>query len=134
MRVNLILLTVLALRSLALCDDCDLRGVKSHFKLEPLPATDVEVGYVWKFKGDVGPDHPLMDSKERKLAHSDKFVFPRITAPPARRLAVTVESRTAGFPSSANEPAVVCIPSPASTLSLRSTGIPCKGPTGAADE
>src|ERR1700694_3842906 len=38
------------------------------------------------------PDHPLMDSNERKLAHSDRFVFPRITAPPARRLAATVES------------------------------------------
>src|SRR6267378_8390348 len=23
------------------------------------------------------PDHPLIDSKERKLAHSDRFVFPR---------------------------------------------------------
>src|SRR5438874_13254044 len=38
------------------------------------------------------PDQPLTDSKERKLAHSDRFVFPRITAPPARRLAATVES------------------------------------------
>src|SRR5664279_2678785 len=70
-----------------------------------------------------------MDSKERKLAHSDRFVFPRITAPPARRLAATVESVSAGFPTSANEPAVVCIMSPVSTLSLSSTGIPCKGPS-----
>src|SRR5437879_13686293 len=31
------------------------------------------------------PDHPLTDSKERKFAHSDRFVLPRITAPPARR-------------------------------------------------
>src|SRR5258707_10238973 len=69
------------------------------------------------------PDHPLTDSKERKLAHSDRFVFPRITAPPARRLAATVESRTAGVPTSANEPAVVCIMSPVSTLSLSNTGI-----------
>src|SRR5579864_17994 len=44
------------------------------------------------------PDHPLMDSKERKFAHSERFVFPRITAPPARRLAATVESRGAGVP------------------------------------
>src|SRR3974390_572491 len=38
------------------------------------------------------PDHPLMDSNERKFAHSERVVFPRITAPPARRLAATVES------------------------------------------
>src|SRR5258708_15436752 len=75
------------------------------------------------------PDHPLIDSKERKLAHSDRFVFPRITAPPARRLAATVESRTAGRPTRANDPAVVCIESPVSTLSLTSTGIPCNGPS-----
>src|SRR2546421_10205804 len=42
------------------------------------------------------PDQPLMDSNERKLAHSDRLVLPRMTAPPARRLAATVESRTAG--------------------------------------
>src|ERR1700692_2240484 len=75
------------------------------------------------------PDHPLTDSKERKLAHSDRFVFPRMTAPPARRLAATVESRSAGFPTSANEPEVVCIRSPVSTLPLSSTGIPCRGPS-----
>src|SRR6202165_4501819 len=75
------------------------------------------------------PDHPLTDSKERKLAHSDRFVFPRMTAPPPRRLAATVESVSAGFPSSANDPAVVCIMSPVSTLSFSSTGIPCKGPS-----
>src|SRR5438309_11674260 len=55
------------------------------------------------------PDQPLIDSKERKFAHSDRVVFPRITAPPARRLAATVESRTAGVPTSAKEPALVCI-------------------------
>src|SRR5689334_1081240 len=33
------------------------------------------------------PDQPLIDSKERKLAHSERLVLPRITAPPARRLA-----------------------------------------------
>src|SRR3954447_16293175 len=39
------------------------------------------------------PDHPLTDSNDRKFAHSDKLVFPRITAPPARKFAATVESR-----------------------------------------
>src|SRR5438105_8595072 len=74
------------------------------------------------------PDQPLIDSKERKFAHSDRLVLPRITAPAARRLAATVESRTAGRPTSANEPALVCILSPVSMLSLSSTGMPCKGP------
>src|SRR5439155_23517905 len=60
------------------------------------------------------PDHPLTDSKERKFAHSDRFVLPRITAPPARSLAATVESRGAGVPTSAKEPAAVCILSPVS--------------------
>src|SRR4051812_41885246 len=30
------------------------------------------------------PDHPLIDSNERKLAHSERLVLPRITAPPER--------------------------------------------------
>src|SRR5215471_1545773 len=55
------------------------------------------------------PDQPLIDSNERKFAHSDSVVLPRITAPPARNLAATVESRTAGVPTSANDPALVCI-------------------------
>src|SRR5713226_5451129 len=75
------------------------------------------------------PDHPLIDSKDRKFAHSDKLVLPRITAPPARRLAATVESRSGDVPTSANDPALVCILSPVSMLSLSSTGMPCKGPS-----
>src|SRR5712692_9104976 len=75
------------------------------------------------------PDQPLIDSKERKFAHSDRLVLPRITAPPARRFAATVESRGAGKPTSANDPALVCILSPVSMLSLSSTGMPCKGPS-----
>src|SRR3989454_4841531 len=71
------------------------------------------------------PDQPLVEKKERKLAHSERFVLPRITAPPARRFAATVESRTAGAPMSASDPAVVCIRSPVSILSLSSTGMPC---------
>src|SRR5438552_8410609 len=74
------------------------------------------------------PDQPLTDSNERKFAHSERFVFPRITAPPARRLAATVESFLAGLPTSANEPALVCILSPVSMLSLTNTGIPSSGP------
>src|SRR5205823_12460187 len=74
-------------------------------------------------------DHPLTDSKERKFAHSDRLVLPRITAPPARRFAATVESRTAGSPTSANDPALVCILSPVSMLSFSSTGMPWSGPS-----
>src|SRR5438105_1668181 len=74
------------------------------------------------------PDQPLIDSKERKLAHSESVVLPRITAPPARRFAATVESFGAGMPTSAKDPALVCIWSPVSMLSFKSTGIPCRGP------
>src|SRR6202047_4601381 len=42
------------------------------------------------------PDQPLIDSKERKFAHSDRVVFPRITAPPARRFVATGDWRNAG--------------------------------------
>src|SRR5204862_1563485 len=75
------------------------------------------------------PDQPLVDSNERKFAHSERFVLPRMTAPPARRLAATVESSVAGWPTSANDPALVCILSPVPMLSLIRTGIPCKGPS-----
>src|SRR5438477_10619323 len=70
-----------------------------------------------------------MDSNERKLAHSDRLVLPRITAPPARSFAATVESCKADMPTSANNPAVVCILSTvASTGSRRQQ--PCCGDHG----
>src|SRR5215470_16328377 len=75
------------------------------------------------------PDHPLIDSKDRKLAHSDRLVLPRMTAPPARSFPATVESLVAGLPTSANDPALVCILSPVSMLSLSSTGMPWRGPS-----
>src|SRR5215470_18155065 len=74
------------------------------------------------------PDQPLVEKKERKFAHSERLVFPRITAPPARNFAATVESLVAGVPARASDPAVVCILSPVSMLSLSSTGMPCSGP------
>src|SRR5262252_53971 len=52
------------------------------------------------------PDQPLIDSKERKLAHSERLVLPRITAPPARRFAATVESCKAGWPTRQKDPAL----------------------------
>ena len=74
------------------------------------------------------PDQPLVEKKERKFAHSERLVLPRMTAPAARSLAATVESFSADLPASANDPAVVCILSPVSMLSLSSTGMPCSGP------
>src|SRR5260370_37895030 len=76
------------------------------------------------------PDHPLIDSNERKLAHSERLVLPRITAPPSRRVAATVESRGAGVPKSAKEPAVGCTRAPVSLLGLGSTGVPAGAPSG----
>src|SRR3954463_3274415 len=73
------------------------------------------------------PDQPLLECVERKFAHSDRFVLPRMTGPAARSLAATVESWTAGRPASANEPAVVCILSPVSMLSFNSSGMPSSG-------
>src|ERR1700737_4300997 len=74
------------------------------------------------------PDHPLVGVRERKLAHSLRVVFPRMTAPAARSRAATVESRGAGSPTRPSDPAAVCISSWVSMLSLSSTGIPCRGP------
>ena len=54
--------------------------------------------------------------------------MPRITAPAARSRAATKESRGTLLPTSASEPAVVCIASSVAMLSLMSTGIPCSGP------
>src|SRR5207302_1474963 len=61
------------------------------------------------------PDQPLEEKKERKFAHSLRFVLPRMTAPPARSFAATVEAWSAGAPTRASEPAAVCISSAAAT-------------------
>ena len=62
-----------------------------------------------------------------KFANSVRFVLPTITAPAARSLATTVESRSGTEFWSATEPAVVGSPA-TSRLSLTSTGMPCSGP------
>src|SRR6266852_9390675 len=69
--------------------------------LEPQPLRSSEYG-LWV--SPPRPDQPLVEKKERKFAHSERFVLPRMTAPPARKFAATVESCKAGFPTSANEP------------------------------
>src|SRR5437879_8339801 len=70
------------------------------------------------------PDQPLVEKNERKLAHSLKLVLPKIIAPAARRCAATVESRRAGVPTRASEPAAVCIWSCVSILSFSRIGMP----------
>src|SRR5262249_24662817 len=50
------------------------------------------------------PDHPLVEKNERKFAHSERLVLPRMTAPPARSLAAIVESATAGAPATPQDP------------------------------
>ena len=65
---------------------------------------------------------------DRKFAHSLRLVLPMITAPAARSRSATHESRAAMLSLSASEPAVVCILSAVSMLSLISTGMPCSGP------
>src|SRR5262249_43698698 len=95
-------------------------------ELEPLGLRSIAYGLLhWPPR----PHHPLEEKNERKLAHSLRLVLPRMSAPPARSLAAMVESRTAGWPASAKEPAVVCMRSPVSMLSLSRIGIPCSGPS-----
>src|SRR6185436_9527495 len=70
------------------------------------------------------PLQPLVELKPRKLAHSERFALPRMTAPAARRRAATVASRPGGVPSRASAPAVVCMPSAVSMFPLRTIGMP----------
>src|SRR5439155_19799097 len=69
------------------------------------------------------PLHPLVEWLERMFAHSLKLVLPRITAPASRSFRATPESCDGLDPTSASEPAVVCILSAVSMLSLINTGI-----------
>ena len=62
-----------------------------------------------------------------KFANSVRFALPSRTAPAARSLATTAESRSGTEFSSATLPAVVGSPA-ASRLSLTITGMPCSGP------
>ncbi len=73
-------------------------------------------------------DQPLVECVDRKLAHSDRFALPMITAP-ASRSRVTRNASPGSADSSAGEPAVVGIPA-TWTLSLTRTGMPSRGPRG----
>ena len=78
------------------------------------------------------PLQPLRGGKSalppRKLAHSERFALPRITAPAWRSRAMILASAGTFDPSSANEPAVVSMRSAVATLSFTRIGMPCSGP------
>src|SRR6202043_655374 len=74
------------------------------------------------------PLQPLVECRERMLAHSLRLVFPRMTAPASRKFCATTESFGTFEPTSASDPAVVIILSAVSMLSLISMEIPCSGP------
>ncbi len=74
------------------------------------------------------PLHPLDEWVERKFAHSDRFALPSSTTPAARNRSTRNASRAGVAPTSASDPAVLCIRSRVATLSLTSTGMPCNGP------
>ena len=73
-------------------------------------------------------DQPLVEWVDRKLAHSDRFALPMITAPAARSRQ-TRKASPGSAVSRAGEPAVVGMPV-TWTLSLTSTGMPSSGPRG----
>lgn len=67
---------------------------------------------------------PLEDWNDRKLAHSERLVLPRMTAPALRSFLAMNESLGTFDPSRAREPAVVSILSSVAMLSLRRIGMP----------
>ena len=74
------------------------------------------------------PLQPLEECVERKFAHSERLVLPRITAPASRRRSTRNASAGESRRASASEPAVVFMRSAVSMLSFRSTGMPWSGP------
>src|SRR5437867_10351000 len=74
------------------------------------------------------PLQPLLEWLDRMFAHSLQLVLPKMTAPASRSFCATKESLAGRDPSNASDPAVVCILSAVSMLSLISTGMPCSGP------
>src|SRR5260370_6162030 len=69
------------------------------------------------------PLHPDTEWVERKLAHSERFVLPRITAPAARRRPATAASRGGAIPARASAPAVVLIRPALAMVFLMGTGM-----------
>src|SRR6184192_1413710 len=76
---------------------------------------------------------PLNGAKPRKFAHSERLALPRMTAPAARKRFTTTESEGTMLPTSASDPAVVCILSAVARLSFTRIGMPCNGPRSCPD-
>src|SRR5215468_802855 len=70
------------------------------------------------------PLQPLVEWVERKLAHSLRFVLPRMTAPAVRRRCTRNASPGGRAPRSASDPAVVSMRSAVAMLSLIRIGMP----------
>ena len=76
---------------------------------------------------------PLNGALPRKFAHSERLALPRMTAPAARKRFTTTESEGTMLPTSASDPAVVCILSAVARLSFTRIGMPCNGPRSCPD-
>ena len=72
-------------------------------------------------------DQPDVERADRMLAHSDKFVVPKMMAPASRRRLTSAASTLAGRPPRLVAPAVDGSPA-TSMLSLIKIGMPCNGP------
>ena len=70
--------------------------------------------------------HPLLVILDLKLAHSERFVLPRIMAPDFRNLDTTDASLSGLAPTKAQDPDVVSILSRVTILSLTRIGTPCQ--------
>ena len=69
--------------------------------------------------------HPFRMRSDIKFAHSVIFVLPNMTAPASRSFFTKKASSAAKWFFIANEPQLVCMPSPVSILSFNSIGMPC---------
>src|SRR5262249_25509811 len=67
---------------------------------------------------------PLNGANPRKFAHSERFALPRMIAPASRNFCTTTASAGTVLPTSASEPAVVCILSAVARLSFTKIGTP----------
>ena len=74
------------------------------------------------------PTNRWSTSKERKFAHSDKIRFAEDDCTAGAEVGGDGGVLCAGLPTSANDPALVCILSPVSMLSLSRMGFHAKGP------
>jgi hypothetical protein len=92
------------------------------------PSVSVPTATAHKLAAAAAPDPEL--EPEGLRSSSLQLVLPRITVPAARRRATRNESFGGREPTSAMEPAVVCMRSAVAMLSFIKMGMPCSGPRG----